>query len=80
MKFDKMPEHSYRIATERVKWNDAYQKKHGITTVAAGDLPEELASRVGRSAAASTARWISGYARIDLRLDAEAASTCSRRT
>ena len=43
MKFDKMPEHSYRIATERVKWNDAYQKKHGITTVAAGDLPEELA-------------------------------------
>ena len=25
-----------------------YQKKHGITTVAAGDLPEELAGRVGQ--------------------------------
>ena len=49
LKFDKMPEDSYRIATERVKWSDAYQKKHGITTVAAGDLPEELASRVGQN-------------------------------
>ena len=46
MKFDKMPESAYRIATERVKWNDAYQKKHGITTEAAADLPEELAKRV----------------------------------
>ena len=72
MKFDKMPEHSYRIATERVKWNDAYQKKHGITTVAAGDLPEELAGRVGQICRRVYRTLdLSGYARIDLRLDAE---------
>jgi D-alanine-D-alanine ligase len=72
MKFEKMPEHSYRIATERVKWNDAYQKKHGITTVAAGDLPEELASRVGQICRRVYRTLdLSGYARIDLRLDDE---------
>jgi D-alanine-D-alanine ligase len=72
MKFEKMPEHSYRIATERVKWNDAYQQKHGITTVAAGDLPEELAGRVGQICRRVYRTLdLSGYARIDLRLDAE---------
>ena len=72
MKFDNMPDHSYRIATERVKWNDAYQKKHGITTVAAGDLPEELAGRVGQICRRVYRTLdLSGYARIDLRLDDE---------
>jgi len=70
MKFDKMPESAYRIATERVKWNDAYQKKHGITTEAAADLPEDMASRVGQICRRVYRTLdLSGYARIDLRLD-----------
>src|SRR5919108_1135308 len=32
MSFDKMPENKWRIATERVKWSDKYQKRHGIMT------------------------------------------------
>jgi len=72
MKFDKMPEQSYRIATERVKWNDNYQKKHGITTEAAADLPEELAKRVTQICRRVYRTLdMSGYARIDLRLDKE---------
>ena len=72
MKFEKMPEHSYRIATERVKWNDAYQKKHGIITEAAPDLPEELANRVAQICRRVYRTLdLSGYARIDLRLDGE---------
>ena len=32
MSFAKMPENSWHIATERVKWSVKYQKKHGIDT------------------------------------------------
>jgi D-alanine-D-alanine ligase len=32
MKFAKMPEDTWRIATERVKWSVKYQQKHGIET------------------------------------------------
>jgi D-alanine-D-alanine ligase len=67
---DKMPEECRRIATERVKWSRKYQTKYGITSGAAKDLPngkageiQRLAKRVYRSLG------LSGYARIDLRLD-----------
>ena len=40
-----LPEGAPRIATERVKWNHAYQKKHGITTRAAKDLPPAVAEQ-----------------------------------
>jgi D-alanine-D-alanine ligase len=60
-----------RIATERVKWDPAYQKKHGIDTDVAKGLPDatvtqiqNLCRRVYRTLE------LSGYARIDLRLDA----------
>ena len=71
MKFDKMPEHSYRIATERVKWNTQYQKKNGIMTnaakldAAAVDHIQRIAKRAYR------ALDLNGYARIDLRMDEE---------
>jgi D-alanine-D-alanine ligase len=67
----KMPDEAWRIATDRVKWNRAYQEKHGIKTDAVKDLPEglgpqihHLCKRVYRTLG------LSGYARIDLRLDA----------
>ncbi len=69
LRFRDMPEHNWRIATERVKWSDAYQKKHGITSDQAGDLPEELQQRI-QKVCKRVYRTLdmSGYARIDLRL------------
>lgn len=70
MTFANMPEGQHRIATERVKWSPKYQAKVGIATGEAKDLPagaaeeiQHLAKRVYRVLA------LSGYARIDLRLD-----------
>jgi D-alanine-D-alanine ligase len=72
MVFEKLPEEAPRIATERVKWDPAFQQKHGIKTVVAKGLSEatvtqiqNLCRRVYRSLE------LSGYARIDLRLDAD---------
>jgi D-alanine-D-alanine ligase len=69
---DKLPEDAKRIATERVKWSRKYQQKYGITSREADNLPEgktediqDLAKRVYR------ALGLSGYARIDMRMDAE---------
>jgi len=68
MSFAKMGESSWRIATERVKWSVAYQKKHGIETAEA-QLPPEVATQVQHLAKrAYRALDLSGYARIDLRL------------
>jgi len=67
--FTKMPEEQRKIATERLKWSLTYQKKHGIVSGEAEDLPEgakaritEICRRVYRNL------MLSGYARIDLRL------------
>src|SRR5262245_52628354 len=69
---DQLPEDARRIATERVKWSRAYQDKYGIRSGEAKHLPDgkakaiqHLAKRVYR------ALGLSGYARIDVRLDAE---------
>jgi D-alanine-D-alanine ligase len=68
---DKLPDDARRIATERVKWNRTYQTKYGIRSEEARNLPEgkaeeiqHLAKRVYR------ALGLSGYARIDVRMDA----------
>jgi D-alanine-D-alanine ligase len=57
------------IATRKVKWDRAYQKKHGIHTAAAQALPEgmegyfdKLAKRIYRALS------LSGYSRIDFRM------------
>lgn len=71
MSFARMPEHSWRIATERVKWNVKYQQRHGIETGPA-DLPEPVLQQVRRLAHRTyRALEITGYARIDLRLNAD---------
>jgi D-alanine-D-alanine ligase len=68
MSFAKMSENSWHIATERVKWSVAYQKRHGIDTAAA-DLPPEVALQVQHLAKrAYRALDLTGYARIDLRM------------
>ena len=69
MSFDKMPDNKWRIATERVKWSDKYQKRHGIMTDKAA-LDAETAERIQRVAKRTyRALDLNGYARIDLRMD-----------
>jgi len=69
MSFAQMPDNRWRIATERVKWSTQYQKKHGIMTAAA-KLDADGLQRIQRVATRSyRALDLSGYARIDVRLD-----------
>ena len=70
MTFANMPDGQHRIATERVKWNVKYQTKVGVSTGEAKSLSEETTALV-RHVASRTYRVLelSGYARIDLRLD-----------
>jgi D-alanine-D-alanine ligase len=68
--FTNMPEGSKRIATDRVKWSVKYQKKYGIDSGAATDLPDGVADKIQHVCKrAYRALELSGYARIDLRLD-----------
>jgi len=68
--FTNMPEGAKRIATDRVKWSVKYQKKYGIDSGPAKDLPEERAAEIQHVCKrAYRALELSGYARIDLRLD-----------
>lgn len=69
---DKLPDDARRIATQRVKWSRKYQDKYGITSEEARHLPagkaeeiQHMAKRVYR------ALGLSGYARIDVRMDTE---------
>src|SRR5687768_3556031 len=72
MSFDKMPENRWHIATERVKWSTQYQKRHGIMTEKAA-LDAATTQQIQRIAKRTCrALDLSGYARIDLRLDEEA--------
>ena len=67
-----LPEEARKIATERVKWSMRYQKKHGIKSGLAKDLPEPLVRRIGALCKRVYRNlMISGYARIDLRLAAD---------
>ena len=69
MSFADMPPDNWRIATERVKWNAAYQKKHGIHTAEA-KLENEVAVKIKDLATrAFRALDLSGYARFDFRMD-----------
>ena len=69
MSFVDMPGNKWCIATERVKWSTKYQKRHGIMTKAA-TLDPAMAEHIQRIAKRSCqALDLSGYARIDLRLD-----------
>jgi D-alanine-D-alanine ligase len=68
---DGMPDDLRRIATARVKWNPDYQKKYNIRSGEAKELANGLLARM-RHFGKRTYRALnlSGYARIDLRVDA----------
>jgi D-alanine-D-alanine ligase len=67
--FTNMPEGSRRIATDRVKWSVKYQKKYGIDSGQA-DLDDGVAEKIQHVCKrAFRALELSGYARIDLRLE-----------
>jgi D-alanine-D-alanine ligase len=68
---DQLPEDARRIATERVKWSRAYQDKYGIRSGEAKNLPEGKAEKIQHLAKrVYRALGLSGYARIDMRMDA----------
>ncbi len=68
----RMPEDAPKIATQRVKWSLKYQKKYNITSGAAKDLPNGLPDRIHHLAKrVYRVLGLSGYARLDLRLDAD---------
>jgi D-alanine-D-alanine ligase len=70
--FTNMPADAKRIATDRVKWSVKYQRKYGIESGPAKDLSEEMSDRLIHVCRRTyRALELSGYARIDLRLDAE---------
>jgi D-alanine-D-alanine ligase len=68
--FKNMPDGAHHIATDRVKWSVKYQKKYGIDSGPAIELPEATAGEIQHVCKrAYRALEMSGYARIDLRLD-----------
>lgn len=69
LRFADLPDDAARIATDKVKWDYEYQKKHGISWGRADKIPAELAERINRVCKrAYRALHLTGYARIDLRL------------
>jgi len=69
LSFERMPEESRRIATERLKWSLTYRKKHAIVSGPARTLPDKAAARIrDMCKRVYRALMLSGYARIDLRL------------
>ncbi len=68
--FTHMPEGAKRIATDRVKWSVKYQEKYGIDSGPAKDLTDATCDEIQYLCKrAYRALELSGYARIDLRLD-----------
>jgi D-alanine-D-alanine ligase len=66
----RLPEGSWAIATERVKWNPRYQRKHSIKTGEAKGLSPAVTERVQKLAKRIYKNlYLSGYARIDFRMD-----------
>lgn len=67
--FGSLPEVQAGIATRKVKWDPAYQRRHGIRTGPAADLPPGAAARISTLAKrVYRALHMSGYARMDLRM------------
>lgn len=66
----KLPDGAPKIVTSRVKWNLDYQKEIGLETSPARDLPKNKAEEIARIARRIyRAFGLSGYARIDIRMD-----------
>lgn len=70
--FRNLPESSEAIATERAKFDLAYQKRAGIENGPADPMPDDIAHRIATLARrVYRACSLSGYARVDLRLTEE---------
>ncbi len=69
MHFHNAKPESTKIATSRVKWDPDYQKKLGIETTEASDLPKSVKEEIEKVCKRTyKALSLSGYARMDLRL------------
>jgi D-alanine-D-alanine ligase len=69
MRFGSLPESLPAIATRKVKWDRGYQRKYGITTREAEELPPAVAQQLDRlSRRIYRGLHLSGYARIDFRV------------
>jgi D-alanine-D-alanine ligase len=67
--FGTLPEAMAGIATRKVKWDRQYQRKHGIGSRQAADLPDGVPAALARlSRRIYRALQLSGYARMDFRL------------
>ncbi len=67
--FDKVPEDAPRIASRKVKFDVAYQKKWGITSGRADGLPDGMANELSRLCKRIyRILGLTGYARLDFRL------------
>jgi D-alanine-D-alanine ligase len=66
----RLPEGSWAIATESVKWNPRYQRKHRIKTGEAKGLSPAVTERIQKLAKRIYKNlYLSGYARIDCRME-----------
>jgi D-alanine-D-alanine ligase len=71
MTFANLPQGTAPIATSRVKWNPSYQKKVGLHTGPA-EISDAQRKDIERTAKRVYKRLgMSGFARIDLRMDRE---------
>jgi D-alanine-D-alanine ligase len=69
LSLDHLPDEAHKIATERLKWSSSYQRKHGVRSDEAKDLPPGMADRIQAICKrAYRVLLASGYGRIDLRL------------
>jgi D-alanine-D-alanine ligase len=67
-----LPDDAERIATRKVKWDSAYQKRYSIELKRAEKLDSEVQRHIQRtSKRIYHVLGLSGYARIDFRLDKE---------
>ena len=72
MRFGSLPQSLPAIATRKVKWDRAYQKRYDITTCAAQELSPQVLQTLDRlSRRIYRALHLSGYARIDFRVRAD---------
>ncbi len=72
LNFGTLPPDQATIATRKVKWDRKYQRRHGITTARAEDLPEGASERLRHLARRIyRALHLSGYARMDFRVRAD---------
>jgi D-alanine-D-alanine ligase len=69
--FKNLPSGSPQLLTFRAKWDEAYRRKYGIDSRRSGPLPAATLARMNAMARTVYRLFkITGYARIDLRLDA----------